>query len=280
MTLIKRYEQEATMTKADHIHDSQEIVPKARGSIHKTIIDWLSSQPRGKLLDAPAGYGHLAMKLKELGYDVVCGEIEPEIFKLKGVDCIYTNLNRDIQSPDGAFDYVCCVDGLEHMTDPYRAVEEFSRVLKPGGVGIFSIPNYSNIEKRFRYFLKGSLTKPKTVEDYEGSGRNLHNFHNSPLTITLLDLIFAINGLEVDAIFRDKRKPKQYLFLPLLVAMKVVASLSSERSRRKNRYDITLKNEVILGGNTLIFIVRKSENSFGTGVSTGVRVPALVNPDF
>ena len=196
------------MTKIDHIYDNQEVVPKARDSIHKVIIDWLSTQPKGKLLDAPAGYGHLSMKLKELGYEVVCGEIEPEIFKVKEIECIFTDLNRNIQAPDESFDYVCCVDGLEHMTDPYRAVEEFSRVLKPGGVGIFSIPNYSNIEKRFKYFLRGSLTKPKTVEDYNKSGRNLYNFHNSPLTITILDFIFGINKLKIEAILRDKIKIK------------------------------------------------------------------------
>lgn len=249
------------MTKIDDSYDNQKVVPKARGSIHKVIIDWLSTQPKGKLLDAPAGYGHLSMKLKELGYEVVCGEIEPEIFKAKNIECIFTNLNRNIQAPDESFDYVCCVDGLEHMTDPYRAVEEFSRVLKPGGVGIFSIPNYSNIEKRFRYFLKGSLTKPKTVANYNESGRNLFNFHNSPLTITILDLIFGINELKIEAILRDKIKSKQYFFLPFVLAMKMMAFFSSDRSRRKNRYDITLKNEVIFGGNTLIFIVRKSETS-------------------
>jgi SAM-dependent methyltransferase len=238
--------------------DNQKVVPKARTIIHKVIIEWLSTKPRGSLLDAPAGYGHLAMKLKDLGFKVVCGEIEPEIFKAENLECIFTDLNKNIQAPDESFDYVCCVDGLEHMTDPYRAVEEFSRVLKPGGIGIFSIPNYSNIEKRFRFFLKGSLTKPKTIDDYNKSGHNLFNFHNSPLTITILDLMFSINKLKIDAILRDKIKLKQYFFLPVVLAMKIVAFLSSEQAQRKNRYDITLRDEVIFGGNTLIFIVRKS----------------------
>jgi SAM-dependent methyltransferase len=262
------------MTKVDDIYDSEDIAPKARGSIHRVIIDWLSTQPRGRLLDAPAGYGHLSVKLKALGYDVVGGEIEPEIFKPADIECVFTDLNRMIQAPDESFDYVCCVDGLEHMTDPYRAVAEFSRVLKPDGVGIFSIPNYSNIEKRLGFFLKGSLTTPKTLEDYEAAGSNLFNFHNSPLTITLLDLIFSINRLSVESILRDKIKPKQYLLLPLVVAMRMVSALCSERSRRRNRYDLTLRDEVILGGNTLVFIVRKQRvhgHVAGTGEGTTAR---------
>ncbi|MBN2466735.1 MAG: class I SAM-dependent methyltransferase, partial [Deltaproteobacteria bacterium] len=247
------------MSKTDRMYDNHEIVPKARSSIHTVIVDWLSTQERGKVLDAPAGYGHLSRQLKALGFDVVCGEIEPEIFKVKEMPCLYTDLNRKIDSADETFDYVCCVEGLEHMTDPYKAVEELARVLKTGGVGIFSLPNYSNIEKRLKYLLKGYLTRPKTVADYRTSGSNLYNFHNSPLSITLLNLIFSINGLKIEAILRDKRKRKQSLLLPLVAALRTVAFLSSKETRRKHQCDLTLRDEVILGGNTLIFITRKSE---------------------
>ena len=147
------------------------------------------------------------------------------------------------------------------MTDPYRAVEEFARVLKPGGTAVFSVPNYSNIEKRIKYFLKGYLTRPKTVADYRKAGSNLFNFHNSPLTVTILDLIFRVNGLTVVEIYRDKRKVKQYLLLPLVLVLKLPAFLSSAKTKNKHRYDLTLRNEVIMGGNTLIFITRKEENS-------------------
>lgn len=245
------------MSTIDDMYDAQEITPKARGSIHKVILDWLSTQKTGKLLDAPAGYGHLAMHLSRMGYQVVCGEIEPDIFRLKDIECVYVNLNEKIQAPSGSFDYVCCVDGLEHMTDPYRAVEEFARVLKPRGIGIFTVPNYSNIEKRLKYFLRGYLTKPKTIEDYRKAGSNLSNFHNSPLSITMLDLIFTINGLRVETIMKDKVKWKQYFLLPLVLILKLVACLSTRESRNRHRYDVTLKDEVILGGNTLIFVTRK-----------------------
>jgi SAM-dependent methyltransferase len=159
---------------------------------------------------------------------------------------------------DKTFDYVCCVDGLEHMTDPYQAVREFSRVLKPGGYGIFSIPNYSNIEKRFKFFINGYLTKPASLEKYEAEGFNLFNFHNSPLTITLLDLMFSINGFEICYILRNAVKKKQFYFLPIVWILKVGALFASEESKKRHRYDLTLKSEVIMGGNNLIFIIRKT----------------------
>jgi succinate dehydrogenase/fumarate reductase flavoprotein subunit len=76
-------------------------------------------------------------------------------------------------------------------------------------------------------------------------------------TITMLDFMFSINDLKVIEILRDTHKKKQYFFSPLVFLMKMAALASSERSKRKHRYDLTLKNEVILGGNNMIFVTRK-----------------------
>jgi hypothetical protein len=37
--------------------------------------------------------------------------------------------------------------------------------------------------------------------------------------------------------------------------------MASEEAKKKYRYDLTLKDEVILGGNNLIFITRKRDDS-------------------
>lgn len=237
------------------------IRPKARSAIHNVILDWFSDRARGSVLDAPAGYGHLTMQLSRMGFNVTAGEIEPSIFKFDDVPCIFTDLNRSIEAPDESYDYVCCVDGLEHMTDPYTAVRECSRVLKPGWYGIFSIPNYSNIEKRITFLLKGYLTKPKTEADYTASGSNLFNFHNTPLTITLLDLMFSINQLDIIEILKDKTKKKQTLLLPVVLVMKLLSLFSTKEKRLKKRYDLTLRHDVIFGGNTAIFITKKRDSS-------------------
>jgi SAM-dependent methyltransferase len=254
------------MTKIDHMYDNVGITPKGRGSVYKTVIEWFSNQKRGKILDAPAGFGLLSMFLKKMGFEVTCGEIEPEIFQVPDLKCIYVDLNRKIDAENDTFDYVCCVDGLEHMTDPYRAVQEFSRVLKPGGYGIFTLPNYSNIEKRFKFFWFGYLTHPADMEKLRKSGSILFNLHNSPLTITLLDLIFSINDLEVEKITRNAVKKRQYFFLPVVWLMKLFAMMASEEAKKKYRFDLTLQDEVILGGNNLIFITRKRKDSIAPKV--------------
>ena len=112
------------------------------------------------------------------------------------------------------------------------------------------------VQSRLRFFLRGYLTRPKTIEEYRRSG-NFYNYHNSPLTITLLDLIFAVNDLEVRQILRDEVKTGQLLLAPLVYLLKLVALCSPEKARRKHGYALTLRNDVVLGGNTLIFITRK-----------------------
>lgn len=234
-----------------------DVSPKARHTIHQTILSWFQHQPRGCVLDAPAGYGHLSLKLKEMGFEVTCGEINPDIFLVNELSCVYTDLNRHIDANDESFDYVCCVDGLEHMTDPYQAVKEFSRVLKRGGIGVFSIPNYSNIEKRFKFLLHGYLTKPTQIAAYEFANKQLFDFHNSPLTITQLDFIFSINQLEIIEIKRNDKKLKQLLLTPVVFLLKILNYFNSSKSKQKHNTKMTLDNRVILGGNNLIFITRK-----------------------
>ncbi len=41
---------------------------------------------------------------------------------------------------DNSFDVVFCNHVLEHITDDTKAMQELYRVLKPGGMGIFQIP--------------------------------------------------------------------------------------------------------------------------------------------
>ena len=233
--------------------------PKARASIYPVILEWFRGQPKGLVLDVPAGYGYLSLQLKEMGFEVTCGEIEPEIFSAPGLTCVYTDLNRQIGVADGTFEYVCCVDGLEHTTDPYRAVEEIGRVLKPGGYGVFSIPNYSNLEKRLKFLWHGYLTKPVVDNGEKGDGRDLANLHNTPLTITLLEFLFRRNGLEIVAFKKDRAKRKMMLALyPMYCAMKIVNCCTSPSKRARRRTDITLHPDVVLGGNTLIIITKKS----------------------
>src|SRR6185436_17485776 len=103
--------------------------PLAHQAIHDTVVDILDNQPRGALLDVPAGEGALAARLIDAGFDVRCCDLYPEIFRLDGVDIHQGNLDAQLPFADRSFDYVTCLEGLEHIENPQQAMCEFARVL-------------------------------------------------------------------------------------------------------------------------------------------------------
>jgi ubiquinone/menaquinone biosynthesis C-methylase UbiE len=54
---------------------------------------------------------------------------------------------------DASFDGVICLEVLEHVRQPFRAVMEVSRVLRPGGMLLLTVPFLA------QYHGKGSTTQ-------------------------------------------------------------------------------------------------------------------------
>ena len=79
--------------------------------------------------------------------------------KLENITYTTTDLNSPIadvkadicQLPfgDDSYDVILCNHVLEHIPDDTKAMEELYRVLKPGGWGVFQIPQDLNREKTF-----------------------------------------------------------------------------------------------------------------------------------
>jgi glycosyltransferase involved in cell wall biosynthesis/2-polyprenyl-3-methyl-5-hydroxy-6-metoxy-1,4-benzoquinol methylase/GT2 family glycosyltransferase len=107
------------------------------------------------ILDIGNAPGHVAMCLHELGYDITginlnaewrktyCHERWLDIFSIQECDIEHNTL----PFKDNQFDAILFTEVLEHIavTDPCKILKEFHRVLKPGGLVIFSTPNVCNI---------------------------------------------------------------------------------------------------------------------------------------
>ncbi|MDA8768707.1 class I SAM-dependent methyltransferase [Winogradskyella sp.] len=55
----------------------------------------------------------------------------------------------DLPFEDNSYDIILCNHVLEHIPDDTKAMKELYRVLKPGGYGIFQIPQDLNLETTF-----------------------------------------------------------------------------------------------------------------------------------
>jgi SAM-dependent methyltransferase len=233
--------------------------PIARPEIHETVARILDPFPRGKLLDVPAGEGALSTRLSEAGFDVQACDLYPEIFRVPGIPVRCGDLSGVLPYADAEFQYITCLEGLEHIENPHQAIREFARLLEPGGHIVISVPNILNIEERMKWLLNGytSHFKPISQEHlrmrHEQWGEKEEVvLHINPIAYTELRYILEKYGFEVQGTYRDKPKPNIWLYWPLVAMIRFFARLTPERKRRERWTEELASDAVLLGGNTIV----------------------------
>lgn len=233
--------------------------PLAHQAIHDTVVGILTKLPPGALLDVPAGEGALAASLIAAGFAVSCCDLYPEIFRLEGVDVRRGDLNGELPFEDRSFDYITCVEGLEHIENPQQAMREFLRLLQPGGHLIVSVPNILNVEERLKWLIHGYTSHFKPITRLQAArlraeydNREEIAAHVNPIGYSELRYILEKNGFEIARVHRDKPKTNAWLYWPLVALIKLVARLTPREKRAERWTDELASKEVLLGGNTLI----------------------------
>ncbi len=125
---------------------------------YSIALDSLHASGARTVLDCPAGEGAFFQQLVRENFAVTAADIAPDNFRLGEFQCDFADLNDRLPYPDASFDAVTCLNGLQRVWARARAVEEMSRVLKPGGTLLISFPNVSDIRRRVLFFLSGSVT--------------------------------------------------------------------------------------------------------------------------
>ncbi len=97
----------------------------------------VSEHCKGKVLDAGAGRGAYRDLLKDhadcyVGMDVAASNATAAVGD-----------TQRLPFADATFDTVFCSQVLEHVPEPWLALAEFRRVLKPGGKLLLSVPHIS-----------------------------------------------------------------------------------------------------------------------------------------
>ena len=123
---VRRSRREPSATQPDYLH--VRALTRRLAWVYRElpppVVDvldvWCGSRPYDDLL--PAGARCLGLDVEGNPYgvaDVVSNELLP--------------------FPDASFDVVTCIQAFQYMPDPAHAVEEFARVLRPGGSVVVSL---------------------------------------------------------------------------------------------------------------------------------------------
>lgn len=113
--------------------------------------DFFSSEGKRKLLHIAPEQCFLDRFRNQKNIEYITSDLESPIADVKADIC-------NLPFEDASFDIIFCNHVLEHIPDDTKAMQELYRVLKPGGFGIFQIPQDLN---RITTFEDDSITDPK-----------------------------------------------------------------------------------------------------------------------
>jgi ubiquinone/menaquinone biosynthesis C-methylase UbiE len=97
---------------------------------HTRVISEMMEGIHGKILDVGCGVGIISDLYPD--HDIHGIDISRGMLRHHKGKCQFASAT-DIPFDDGAFDSVVCRSVLHHLHEPKKALEEISRVLKPGG---------------------------------------------------------------------------------------------------------------------------------------------------
>ena len=114
--------------------DKRRFVTVAR-AIHERVA------PGSRILEVAPGPGYLAIELAQAGYRVTGLDISQSFVRIAQEQAALANVEIDVRHGNASdmpfaparFDFVVCVAAFKNFTDPLGAIDEFHRVLRPGG---------------------------------------------------------------------------------------------------------------------------------------------------
>lgn len=197
--------------------------------VKTAVLEFLRASRPGKILDFPAGTAWLRDVVDRPGWQYHAADLytRPGLPRFR-----VGNLNERFPYDDAEFDYVACLEGIEHAENYHHVLRECRRVLKPGGTLLLSTPNPLNVKSRRRYYYRGTFHGFPHLVDMPGEGEHLHV---SPINLSMLIAFAGKYGLEFRKLHRLSIRPKMLRFAPQALAIKLYTYLKYRFKPRRHR---------------------------------------------
>ncbi len=130
---------------------ARDIAQRARNEAYKLEIV-RPHAPGGRLIDVGPSYGGFPYLARESGYDVAAIEMDPDCCAfIEGELGIEVHQSATPEGPLrslGQADVITLWHSLEHLPNPWAALEAAAGALRPGGVLVVATPNPAGLQAR------------------------------------------------------------------------------------------------------------------------------------
>src|SRR6185503_3351429 len=155
-----------------HVRDALDV---ERGIKHAQMLQRFTELKGARVLEVGCGFGvNLGTWIKDYGADAY--GLEPSapewgrsfegaqiLLKANNIDPtrVVNGVGESIPFEDDTFDVVYSANTMEHVRDPERVLWESVRVLKPGGILHFEVPNYMSFYETHYSVFKPPVSNRK-----------------------------------------------------------------------------------------------------------------------
>lgn len=192
------------------------------GMVHRML-----TKESGRLFDLGCGRGLILDYFARLGYDVVGSDVSPQIVTAvsqKGHRAMILDIERD--EPYEKYDIILCLEVLQQLYYPLRALKRLKDALEDDGELVISVPNEFHIISRLKILFGAS-----NLGHFTHSHVRLFAPSRDKLLFEKTNLI--ITDRKYVPIISPRRKLLTKLFIPLAKVFPSLFAISSIYKLRK-----------------------------------------------
>jgi len=187
-----------------------QIPENAARNTHLRVAELLlEDREAKKVLDIPCGAGAFSHRLLKQGKEVISADIE-NLLMFDHDRFHIADMSKPLPFEKGEFDAVVCIDGIEHIENPFAFIRECYRVLKREGKLIISTPNITSMRSRWRWFLTGHHNKCKSPLN-ENKPSPLHHIHM--MALPKIRYIIHTSGFKITRISTNRIKLASWIYI-------------------------------------------------------------------
>ncbi len=227
----------------------------ALSGTNELILHFMNKKQRGTVLDVPSGQGTFSKNLEAIGFKVFLGDFEVDNILYRNERATQLDLNSNLPFTSNSFDYIICIEGVEHIENPHHLVRECARVLKKDGFLIITTPNVMTVKSRLRFLFCSYLDYFRYFGPVRGQSRHVieeyDHQHINPVFYGEMRHILSKYGFAVEKIEMNKAVRKWKLIHPL------IKLIIKHKTKKRFPGDPFYLSDTMLDGEDLIFMARK-----------------------